>query len=135
MKNTEERYPISSGIRCQFFRPSELESPADRKPESISLTGQENSRGFLGHTEFCIRIVVIDQAERYVNDRNLDSQLEAEAGSEISDLAESCFIDAKQRVLLYFAAKVELIDTSGEAGRTAEPIAAAEEVSKLSLRQ
>ena len=58
---------------------SSLERSSDREPEPVTLAGQVNTGQFLGKSDLCVRVVIIDQAERHVDDRHLDPELKADA--------------------------------------------------------
>ena len=112
-----------------------LECASYREPEAVPLSWKEEAREFLGETEFGIRVVVVDQAERNVDDRDLNAKLDTDARPEIAEIVEHRLIDLEQAVLLYVATKEQLLYLRGQRGRTAEAVAAAKLVDEIGLCQ
>ena len=84
---------MSLDAGCQFCQ---LECPTHRKAESAAFSGQSYSGQLVGNANNRVRIVVIDQAERYVHDRHLNPQLQSNARPEVTDLVERRVADAEQ---------------------------------------
>src|SRR5690606_10372280 len=99
-----------------------------------AFSRQIDARKFFGIAEFSIRIVVIDQAERNVHDRNLNTKFQADARTKIADLVERRIRNTEQRILLYIAAKVKLLNFGRKAGRTTDAVAAAKLIDKMRFR-
>lgn len=95
-----------------------LKSSADRKAEAAALTRQKQSRQLFSASDFRIRIVIINQAERNVDDRNLDAQFQTHARTKVAELIKRRFVNAQQRVRLRFAAYEKLLNVHRWAGRT-----------------
>lgn len=53
--------------------------PSDRKPEAASLARKKNSRKLFSNAELAVRVVIIDQTERDVDDRHLNTKLKSDA--------------------------------------------------------
>jgi len=53
-----------------------LERPSDGKSKAVSLAREEDSRQLFGKADPSVRVVIIDQPERDVNDGNLYPQLD-----------------------------------------------------------
>ena len=65
-----------------------LKRPTDRKFEAVTLSGQENAGQFLGESKLAVRVVKVDQAKRNVDDRDLDTHLDTNAGLEIAEFSK-----------------------------------------------
>ena len=72
-------------VGCQFCP---LECSAHGKPESASLSGQGDPRKLFCEADNSVRVVVVNETERYIYDRHLHPQLQTDTRPEIADLIE-----------------------------------------------
>ena len=87
-----------------------LKSSADRKPETASFTGQKQSGKFFGKSDLSVWIIKINQAKRNINDRNLNTQFQTDARTNIAEFIESRFINPEKRIGLRLAANKKLLN-------------------------
>lgn len=52
-----------------------LKCSADRKAETVAFAGQKQTGQILGKADFGVRVDVVNQPKRHVDDRNLNSTL------------------------------------------------------------
>ena len=113
--------------------PSSLKCPADRKPETITLAGQKQPRKLFGKSDFRVWVVIINQAERNVDYRNLNAQFQADARTKIAESIKRRFVNAQQRIRLRLAANEKLLNINRRASRADRCLA--EKISELLSRQ
>ena len=70
-----------------------LKRSANRKAETVAFAAQENRRGFFGLSEFSVRVEIINQAKRHVDDRHLYAQFHSETGAEIAEFIENRLVN------------------------------------------
>ena len=112
---------------------SNLECASHCEPESAPLPGQEQPRCFFGKTKDSVRIIVIDQTERNIDNRHLNSGLNTETRPKIPKFVKRCSIDIENRIRLCFASKYKRLNARRDTVRTR--LIWTEQPPKLSGRQ
>ncbi len=94
-----------------------LKSSANREAETTALARQKQSRKVFGKPDLSIRIVIINQAERNVDDRNLHAQFQTDARTKIAEFIKHRLVNPQQRVRLRLAANEKLLNIHWRTGR------------------
>jgi hypothetical protein len=94
-------------VACVFLKI--LKSSADRESKTVPLAGQEEIGQFFGKSYLRVRIEIINQAKRNIDDRHLNAQFQTDARLEIADVGKVAFADAHQLIRLRLAAQKDLL--------------------------